>query len=106
MQVQINAPHGEFPDTLIELIEREIEERLAKHASRLTRVEVHLQDLNAHKGGIDKRCLLEARPRGMDPVAADHESAQVADAFKGALDKLHRILDRRFGKLSSRGHGA
>ena len=105
MQVQINAPHGEFPDTLVELIERGVEDGLANHASRLTRVEVHLQDLNAQKGGVDKRCLIEARPRGMDPVAADHESTDVADAFRGALDKLQRVLERRFGKLSSRGHG-
>ena len=105
MQVQINAPQGSLPDPLVDLIERSVEEGLAHFADRLTRVEIHLQDLNAQKGGIDKRCLIEARPRGMDPMTADHRDEQFADAFRGALDKLQRVLARRFDKLSSRGHG-
>ena len=105
MQVQINSPQESLPAAFVELIENRVENALASYATRLTRVEIHFKDLNAQKGGIDKRCLIEARPRGLDPVAADHESAEIADAFRGALDKLQRVLQRRFGKLSSRGTG-
>ena len=37
-----------------------------------------------------------------DPVAADHEAEKVDGAFQGALDKLQRVLEKRFGKLASR----
>ncbi len=103
MQVQLNAPKETLPDPLVEFIENGVEEGLATYAARLTRVEIHLKDLNANKGGVDKRCVIEARPKGLDPVVADHEDAEFADAFRGALDKLQRVLAHRFGKLSSRG---
>jgi hypothetical protein len=47
---------------------------------KVTRLEVHLADENSDKFGInDKRCLIEARPVNMQPVAvtnhADTEKA-------------------------------
>ena len=106
MQTQINAPHESLPDPLVDLIERSVDEGLEHYATRLTQVIIHIQDLNAHKGGIDKRCLIEARPKGLDPLTAEHEDEEITDAFRGALDKLKRVLERRFGKLSSRKHEA
>ena len=103
MQVQINAPHGSLPDSLVEFMENGVTDGLATYAARLTRVEIHVKDLNAQKGGIDKRCVIEARPKGLDPVAADHEGAEFVDAFRGALEKLQHVLEHRFGKRSSRG---
>jgi ribosomal subunit interface protein len=106
MQIQINSPQTQLPDALRDFIERSTNEGLGHHAEMLTRIEVHLSDQNAKKGGVDKRCLIEARPRGMDPVVAEHEGLEFKDAFKGALDKLERVLERRFGKLSARERGA
>ena len=105
MQVQINSPQTQLPDALREYIESTTVERLGHHIEMLTRIEVHLSDQNANKGGVDKRCLLEARPRGMDPVVAEHDGLEFKDAFKGSLDKLERVLERRFGKLSARERG-
>ena len=101
MQIQINAPHI-APDDFAEAAERSVRDALATHAERLTRVEVHVRDLNAQKGGVDKRCLIEARPRGLDPVTAEHESEKAHDALRGALDKLGRVLEHRFGRLDAR----
>lgn len=102
MQIQINAPHATAPDQFNDFIEKRIEEVLQPFAEHLTRVEVHLNDLNAAKGGLDKRCLMEARPRGLDPIAAEAVAVDDADAVKQALDKLKRALERRLGKLNSR----
>ena len=104
MQVQINAPHEKLPDAFLELVERSARNDLASYAQRLTRIEVHFQDLNGKKGGIDKRCAIEARPKGLKPIAADHEGESVADAFKGALVKVQRVLEHRLGRSSSKGH--
>lgn len=105
MQIQINSPHAQLPDALRDFIEHGTTERLGHHSGMLTRIEVHLSDQNGKKGGVDKRCLMEARPRGMDPLVAEHDGVEYKDAFKGALDKLHRVLERRFGKLSARERG-
>jgi hypothetical protein len=38
---------------------------LRRFASQITRVEVHVADVNAGKqGSADKRCMMEARPAG------------------------------------------
>ena len=83
-------------------VEAEVEHAVGRFADRLTRVDVFLRDLNADKGGIDKRCVLEARPRGLDPVAAEFEAAGAVDALVGAAGKLERLLAHRFGKLEDR----
>ena len=104
MQIRIIDPAQQVTTALAELFESTTGKVLAPHVERLTRVEIHVKDLNAEKGGVDKRCLIEARPRGLDPVVAEHDDRLVREAFRGALDKLRRVLDRRFDRLSSRDH--
>src|SRR3546814_5583767 len=43
--------------------------------ARLTRIEVHLSDVNSTRGGVsDKRCVLETRPAGRQPRSEEHTS--------------------------------
>ena len=73
---------------------------LGRFENRITRLEIHVNDLNSHKGGAtDKRCQIEARPAGLDPVSASHEAGDVESAVRGAAQKLVRLLDALFGRL-------
>lgn len=76
----------------------EVESGLARYRDRLTRVEVHLSDVNGPKGGPDSRCVLEARPAGRQPVAVTHEAGSPDDAVSGAVEKMDRLLDSVFGR--------
>ncbi|BAL94672.1 HPF/RaiA family ribosome-associated protein [Rubrivivax gelatinosus] len=100
MQVQVNTDnHVQNDDTLAAWAEREIKAKLERFGDAVTRVEVHLADVNASRAGdADKRCTLEARLAGRQPVAASHDAQRVADAFTGALDKLLRVVDSTLGK--------
>ena len=102
MEVQINAPHGQIPAENMENLRLRVEEGMVPFQDKLTRVEVFLKDNNAGKGGVDKHCSIEARPRGLKPVAVTHDGTQISEAIDGAIDKLHRVLDTRFGKLDHR----
>jgi predicted transcriptional regulator of viral defense system len=75
---------------------------LDRFADRITRVEVHLSDVNAQKGGQDIRCVVEARAAGLDPVAVDDTAEDVERAVRGAAGKLQRALDSRLGKRGRR----
>jgi hypothetical protein len=86
--------HADDPD-----LESRVREGLARFADRLTRVEVFIKDTNADKGGVDKHCVIEARPRGLDPLTADAKAEGIAEALSAAIHKLQRVLDTRFGKL-------
>ena len=69
----------------------------------LTRVMVHLHDDNAGKAGADdKRCQIEARPKGQQPVSVTHKAESLDFAVDGAIHKLKHALSHQFGKLRNR----
>ena len=103
MQIQINTDnHIEGDERLQEVVEQAVTQALGPVASRLTRVEVHLKDLNADKGGVDIRATVEARPEGLRPFGAHHDDLGIEAAVKGAARKMRHRLDHEFGKLSDR----
>jgi ribosome-associated translation inhibitor RaiA len=104
MQVQLNTDNNVVGSTELALqLEGEVHAALGRFADRITRVEVHITDLNSDNktGGDDKRCMLEARLSGRQPMSASHEAASVSMAIEGACDKLARALDRLLGKLDA-----
>lgn len=99
MQIHIFTQGIDVPDPLRGYVERNLNEVLQHHSERLTRVDVHLKDLNSSKkNGVDKRCLIEARPRGMEPVAAEHDASEFKEAVHQAAMKLERVLQHRIDK--------
>jgi hypothetical protein len=100
MQIQINTGnHVQGDEALNAWAEQELRDRLGRFGDSITRVEVHLSDVNgARLGGEDKRCKLEARLAGRQPVVVSHDAGKVADALFGAVDKLQRLLDTALGR--------
>jgi ribosome-associated translation inhibitor RaiA len=106
MQIQVNTDNAtEGREKLIEGVSSVVRERLERYSDRITRVEIHLSDVNGDRGGEDKHCVIEMRPSGMEPVSATAQAASIHQAVTSATDKAITVLDRTFGKLSSRkGH--
>jgi ribosome-associated translation inhibitor RaiA len=102
MQIQINSDHHiTGSPELAGHVQALVRDTLDRYSDRITRVEVHLNDLNSIKGGShDKRCLMEARLGGLGPVAVDHEAANLDLAINGALEKLEHALEHKLGKLA------
>ncbi|MBO9477415.1 HPF/RaiA family ribosome-associated protein [Shimia sp. R11_0] len=100
MQIQVNTDNFIHGDArVVEVAELAVNADLDHLRDRLTRVEVHLKDQNADKHGPDHiRCTMEARPRGMDPLSAHHDGADISAALKGAAKKLRNRLSSEFGK--------
>lgn len=101
MLVQVNTNrYVEGNTELAGWIENELTSSLERFADQITRVEVFLRDVNSHKGGPDdKRCLLEARLGGLQPIVVSEESSDLDDAINGAIKKLVTTLDRTLGRL-------
>jgi ribosome-associated translation inhibitor RaiA len=104
MQVQVVTDnHVNGSAGLIENVQAELTSSLERFGNQVTRVEVHLRDLNGPKKvGDDKQCLLEARLAGRKPVVVSHDAPTVRQALDGAIAKLERSLDKQLGKLSER----
>lgn len=103
MTIQFNTDrnltmHDEFKNKLSDLLQK----ALSRFADRITRLEIHLSDENGGKPGVnDKRCLLEARVAGMQPVAVTADSNNYELAVEDAAEKLKSSLDKTFGRLAS-----
>src|SRR5271163_2674834 len=101
MKTQINSDKQVVVDAeLSKTIEADVRRALGTFETRLTRLEVHLSDLNSSsKQSVqDKRCLLEARVARRKPVSVSFEAASVEQAVRGAARKMKRLLDTSFGK--------
>ncbi len=94
MQVQINTDnHITNTDEFTAELTKGIEHTLKKYSSHITRVEVFLRDENSVKGGEkDKKCSIEARLEGLDPVASTHKAGTLREAFSGASKKIERVV--------------
>lgn len=102
MQVQVHTDnHISGREALIDQVTTEVENSLGRFSEQITRVEVHLNDQNGPKhGATDKRCLMEARLAGHQPIVASHDAENLDDAIIGAANKLENAIDHTLGKLA------
>jgi ribosomal subunit interface protein len=80
-------------------VERRLAFALDRHAERVARVRVTLEDVNGPKGGDDKRCRVDVQLRGGRSVRAAAQDAELHAAADVAIHRvargLNRELDRR-----------
>jgi ribosome-associated translation inhibitor RaiA len=104
MQILVNSNHTvSANESVTERVEAMLSDSVDRFADRITRLEVHLNDENADKGGErDKRCMIEARLGGLKPIAVTNTAPTLAEAIEGAAEKLERALEHTLGKLDQR----
>jgi hypothetical protein len=100
MKILINSDSSIAMDArLVKLIMREATELLDRFSDHLTRVEIHLTDIDRGKTGrVDKRCLVEVRVAGMKPIVTSTQTREIETAVNQALRKTVRALNTSLGK--------
>jgi hypothetical protein len=102
MQVQVNTDNAtNGPEPFVDEVAATIRHLLLRFSDRLSRVEIHLSDVDAQRGGVDKHCLIELRPDGMAPVVASDQVETLDAAVSGAVAKSIAVLDHALSKLAS-----
>ena len=104
MQVQVHTDDNiQGGESLARWVQEETTARLARFREHITRVEVFMTDVAAGKESFnDKRCRIEARPAGRQPVTVTADADKTADAFTASIDKLIRALDTDLGRAKDR----
>ena len=99
VKIQVSTDNTvEGHDELSRQTEAIVERGLARFGDRVTRVEVHLSDVDGAKHSADdKRCLLEARLAGHQPLVVSDQADSLRSATTGATRKLVRALDSTVG---------
>lgn len=102
MKILVNTDRNiEGREQLAAQVISTVEGALSRFSHQITRVEVHLSDVNSDsKGGNDDlRCLMEARLEGRQPIAVTHQAATVDQAIDGAAEKLKSLIESTLGRL-------
>jgi ribosome-associated translation inhibitor RaiA len=101
IQIQVNTDHTiEGHEALADQIRGVVETALSRMSDGITRVEVHLTDESGPKSRENnKRCMMEARPEGRQPIAVTDVATTVDLAVNGAADKLARLIEHTLGRL-------
>ena len=99
MLIQVNTDANiEGRESFANYVEAEIGAALQRFGDRITRVEVHLSDASSGKAG-GKRCLIEVRLAGLQPLTATADNAGLEDAISDAASKMQRLLESTLGRL-------
>ena len=104
MNIQFNTDnHIEGTESLESYFSDKISNGLKHFEEHITRVEVHLSDQNADKGGAnDIQCKLEARVKGLQPITVTSQDASKEKAVIEAIDKMKSVLRTTMGKLKDK----
>ncbi len=101
MDFQFNTGNKIDGDARMEAhFETRIRERLARFEPRLSRLEVHVRDIDGTRrsGPEGVEAVLEARPKDGAPVTVTERGATPEEAVGSALQTLVGRLDSTFGK--------
>ena len=101
MQIQVNSNRSiDTGESFERWANTELNDSFSRFKDDITRIEVHMSDENGEKISADHtRCMMEARLANREPVAVNHHAANQDEAFRGASDKLKRVLEHTLGKL-------
>lgn len=79
-----------------------IKDDLKHFEDQVTRVEVHLSDNDGAKSGAkDKKCIIEVRPKGLNPMAVTSNEDKIEKAIDSATKKIASKLKTSLGKLQN-----
>jgi len=104
MQILVNTDsHIVGSAKLTNEVEITVQQALGRFSDRMTRVEIYLSDENSSQkfGDADKRCVIETRLGGLQPISVSHQGSSVDQAVDGAADKLAKRLKRTLGRKVS-----
>ncbi len=103
MEILINTDHNISGSAeMISYMQADLESSFERFSEHLTRLEVKISDVNAKKDSEnDKKCVLEARIKGMPPVVVTGQGNSIDQAVSDATNKMKTSLDTTMGRLRS-----
>ena len=106
MKIQINADsHIERKESLATHIMGTIKKIVGRNSDHVSRIEVHLSDQNSNKHSEnEKRCLMEARLEGIQPIAVSSQADTLARAIDSATKKLGKKVNSTLERQRNQRH--
>jgi hypothetical protein len=90
MQIDIRSLNGRVNESQHAHVERRLLYTLGRFGNRVRRVMLRLEDLNGPRGGLDKRCHIEARLAGRGVLVVDVRDVELEPAVSRAAERMAR----------------
>lgn len=104
MKIDIRAHGFTLTDGTRQHIGWRLAGMLAHAGNAVSRVVVRLSDINGPRGGVDKRCGVELRLKGAQPLVVEDVQSDLHVAIDRACERIGRSLHRRL--MRRRGYPA
>lgn len=85
---------------MLAFVERHVATALGRFAPGLREIRVRITDVNGPKGGVDKRCVILATPKGRSSgvMIARYADTTFYGAIAGAAHSLKPVVARRMAR--------
>lgn len=106
MNVTIHSSGFEATPAIEEYVQRRLGAAFGRVSAPIRRVVVRMSDVNADRGGVDKRCQVQVQIVRAPDVLIEDTHSDMYLAISRAVDRAGRTTQRRVGKarrLSTRG---
>jgi len=90
MQIEIRGLKETVDASTRAYIERRLSYALGRFGHRVRRVMVRFEDLNGPRGGLDKRCHIEAQISRRGSLVVDVRHVELEPAIARAADRIRR----------------
>lgn len=94
---------GRTSPALDEHIRARVSAAVDQYPQRIANIEVHLEDVNGPKGGVDQRCQIRVRLNPKGEVLVNHLAADPYEVVSQLSDRLRNAVSRAVGKLKEHG---
>lgn len=101
MKIQFNTDKNiKGKESLEAYISGRVSDGLKQFDEKITRIEIHLSDVNGQKSGPDDiQCKIEARLQGLQPVTVTGKDGSKEKAVSDAISKMKALLTTTVGKM-------
>ncbi len=99
MQIDTHTHGFALTEGLSAHLQRRLRFALGRIGGGVQRVVVRLSDINAERGGVDKRCRLQLQLPGQPDVVVEDTRSDLYTAIGAAVERAARALGRRSGRL-------
>ena len=106
MNLSIHSSGFQATAAIEEHVRRRFDLAFGRISAPIQRVVVRMSDINADRGGVDKRCLVQVQVARIPDVVIEDTHSDMYSAISRAVERAARTTQRRLGKarrLSTRG---
>jgi hypothetical protein len=105
MRITVNNKQRQIGNLAVEQTKAKIEASFSKFGINVVSIELHVEDVNGPKGGIDKSCRIVVKLRKMEDVVVAVEEVAFSKAISRAIRRAERAVGRKIQRRSIRNQG-